>query len=453
MRSTWCGPDTETAGASRRGRAAVPALLAGGLLAAALLGEGLVRALDLGPSFQIVFTEVFRASSDPVLEYELRPGARDGAHRINAAGFRDRAFAPTPAPDHFRIVALGDSVTYGLGVRREDAYPKRLERLLDRCAGADGLRFETLNLGVPGYNVTQVVERLRGLGLREHPDLVLYGYVLNDPQSFSLEASALHALEEHAERRLRDTVRRESGRLLAHSHLFLLARQAWAQLGAEPEFCDLDREGALRVRADGRTLDVDPGLDPGHRAWALRGDRRGRWFRRLHRSPRSRARLEAGLDALARIARSRVPVAVAVFPLFVEPRAGPYPLADVDAAVLAAAEARGLPARDLAPAFVGAARRLGPDVAAADFVHPNAFGHDLAAHAIARWLVGARLVPAAPAAAACLATAEAENPRIARALGAPAPPVSSAARPPVSPVTRPPVFSAARSGAPGSPGR
>jgi len=415
MRSTWCGPERRR---TLRLALADTALIWGAVVSVLALGEGTVRALDLGPRFEIVFTEVFRRSANPVLQYELRPGARDGAHRISGAGLRDRDFPPRPAPGSFRIAALGDSVTYGMGVERDAAWPKQLERLLRACAGPDAPRFETQNLGVPGYNVTQVVERLRGVGLRQHPDLAVYGYVLNDPQTYSLEARALDALEERAQARLRDAVRREGGRLLARSRLYLLARQTWAQWGREPAFYDLDAAGAVRARDDGRAVDVDPGMDPGHRAIAVRGDRRGAWFRALHRSPAGRERLARGLDALAAIARREVPVALVIFPLFLVPHAGPYPLADVHDAVARAAAGRGLPVRDLAPAFAGAARALGAGVGARDFVHPDVVGHRLAAHVVAAWLVEAGLVPAGTDALSCLGRASASDPRVARALSA-----------------------------------
>ena len=46
----------------------------------------------------------------------------------------------------FRILCLGDSHTYGWGVKRREAWPAQLEALLDP-PGAPA-RFEVLNLGV-----------------------------------------------------------------------------------------------------------------------------------------------------------------------------------------------------------------------------------------------------------------------------------------------------------------
>ena len=59
-------------------------------------------------------------------------------------------------------------------------------------------RYEVLNLGVIGYNISEIGERLRSIGMRYDPDLILYGYVLNDPQSFSHQAHILESLREVA---------------------------------------------------------------------------------------------------------------------------------------------------------------------------------------------------------------------------------------------------------------
>lgn len=70
---------------------------------------------------------------------------------INSDGLRGREIN-TPKPPHtFRILAVGDSVTFGYGVREEDTYVKVLERRLNE-GESGGREFEVLNggtLGVP----------------------------------------------------------------------------------------------------------------------------------------------------------------------------------------------------------------------------------------------------------------------------------------------------------------
>ena len=73
---------------------------------------------------------------------------------INSYGFRDHEFSVKKPEDVCRIVALGDSLTFGQGVPLASTYPKQLERLLNEKMGG-GPRFEVLNAGVQGYNTVQ----------------------------------------------------------------------------------------------------------------------------------------------------------------------------------------------------------------------------------------------------------------------------------------------------------
>ena len=87
-----------------------------------------------------------------------------------ACGSGDRAAglnAPPPAPPSAetppqtvaarpRIVAFGDSLTAGLGVRLEEAYPALLQRRVD----AAGLNYEVVNAGVSGETSAGGLRRL-----------------------------------------------------------------------------------------------------------------------------------------------------------------------------------------------------------------------------------------------------------------------------------------------------
>lgn len=325
-------------------------------------GELLVRAF--GPTFQVVFRDSIAPSDDPVLGYELRPGARDGKNRISAAGLRDRDFAQAKPAGVWRIAAIGDSIAHGSGVSRDGAYPKQLEVLLSAARTEGAPSVEVLNFGVPGYNVAQVVERLRVRALPFDPDAVVYGYALNDPQAFSIEAEAL--------RRLRDDLAPDGAtggldRLLARSRLYLLARRT-----------ALERRSQQALRAD---MPNDPAYEA-----AKSGDR-NRYFRAIHGDGESAVRLARGLDDLAALARERgMPILVALFPLFGRADgSGPEALADVHARVAAEASRRGLAVLDLLPVYSAATRALGSDLAV-DFMHPDAIGHRVAAFALLDWM-------------------------------------------------------------------
>ena len=77
----------------------------------------------------------------------------------------------TPLSDDAVILAFGDSLTHGTGVKREDSYPTVLQQLTGR---------KVINAGVPGEVTDTGVKRLPGL-LREHrPELLILIHGGND---------------------------------------------------------------------------------------------------------------------------------------------------------------------------------------------------------------------------------------------------------------------------------
>ena len=73
------------------------------------------------------------------------------------------------------IVALGDSLTSGFGLRPEDAFPARLEAELDRS----GLMARVVNAGVSGDTSAGGLARV-GWALKENPDIVIVELGAND---------------------------------------------------------------------------------------------------------------------------------------------------------------------------------------------------------------------------------------------------------------------------------
>lgn len=108
---------------------------------------------------------------DRELLFRLAPSSELlGFYKTNADGHRGPDFPPA-SEAKFRILAIGDSCTFGLGVHESQTWPARLESLLD-LAFEGVTDFEVLNLGVPGYSSYQnrrqielEVERLRGNGV------------------------------------------------------------------------------------------------------------------------------------------------------------------------------------------------------------------------------------------------------------------------------------------------
>jgi lysophospholipase L1-like esterase len=76
----------------------------------------------------------------------------DRAVRTNTLGLRDHELTPVPAPGTLRVLALGDSQTFGNGLDLEETWPKQLERALPVTPLR---RWEVINAGVPGTDTWQ----------------------------------------------------------------------------------------------------------------------------------------------------------------------------------------------------------------------------------------------------------------------------------------------------------
>ncbi len=96
----------------------------------------------------------------------------------NSFGMRDDEF-PLVKPDGaIRLLAVGDSFTFGFGVEQDNSYVEILEDLLNTTH--PDMRSSVLNGGVGGYNTEQEKIWLGERGMSFEPDIVLVGFVLND---------------------------------------------------------------------------------------------------------------------------------------------------------------------------------------------------------------------------------------------------------------------------------
>lgn len=126
---------------------------------------------------------IVRLSRNKKLVYELFPNLdMEFGHRTlktNHAGMREsRDYEVAKPADMLRIVGLGDSGMFGWNVDQDQDYLSVLEERLQQEGG--GLRYEVLNLAVPGYNSYQELEMLRDRGLAFRPDVVIVGWCDND---------------------------------------------------------------------------------------------------------------------------------------------------------------------------------------------------------------------------------------------------------------------------------
>jgi lysophospholipase L1-like esterase len=125
------------------------------------------------------------ADSQPDLDgtlFEQKPGARAEFHdftvELNSLGFRGPEIEPDKPADSYRVLVLGDSVTFGWGVDDEATFVRRLERRWN--ARDDGRRYEVVNTGHLAYDTTQELRLLERRGLALEPDAVVLVFVGND---------------------------------------------------------------------------------------------------------------------------------------------------------------------------------------------------------------------------------------------------------------------------------
>ena len=85
----------------------------------------------------------------------------------------DRIYLSKPIPENKRrILTIGDSFTYGQGVRFKDNYTSQIANINKELVG--------INLGVSGNNIYQVEKSLNSHIEKIKPEHVFYGYCLND---------------------------------------------------------------------------------------------------------------------------------------------------------------------------------------------------------------------------------------------------------------------------------
>jgi lysophospholipase L1-like esterase len=300
-------------------------LLATGVLLALVLGEGAARLWAAGGSARTGYAPV--------------DTKRRWRGPTNSLGYRDRERSRAKPPGTHRVVALGDSFSWGVGVEFEDAWPQRLERGLSRHRGET---WEVVSLARPGMNTVEEAEQLATEGLAYGPDLVVLGYCLNDSEDDEA-AEVRRARDWEALARERRT---RPARLLDRSALYRLVS---ARLRAT-------RENRLRTFAYRSQYAADyPGWTAGQKA----------------------------LRRLAELCRERkVPLVVMILPLFGNPLDGAYPFREIHVAVArAVTEAGWARPLDLLPAYRDLNWQL-LVVDGANDEHPNEIAHRIAANVL-----------------------------------------------------------------------
>ncbi len=133
---------------------------------------------------------------DPLLIRRLVPGfeakhPRTGNKiRINSQGYRGPVFDTEKKDGVYRVVFLGGSLMFGMGLAFENTIPCLVKEELGRVL--EGRKVEVLNLAVPGYTSFHGFRQAGGLFPAIKPDLVVIGFGFSDSELMNYTDAEVH---------------------------------------------------------------------------------------------------------------------------------------------------------------------------------------------------------------------------------------------------------------------
>jgi lysophospholipase L1-like esterase len=333
-------------------------ILSGSVALVFIIGEIFIR-LIVPPRNT---TTIFQKLPDSPRLIGLIPyyeGIRKGVPvKINSKGFRDLEFNPAKEKNVFRIIGLGDSVTYGAGVRLEDTYLKQLERMLN--GRSSGKQYQILNMGVPAYNTYQELIFLKEVGLAYYPDMVVVGFTVNDVDLLNTEWLMNRELTDPTQ--FNDAV-------LQHKET--RAKKIYGYIKSKSEFIFFL---SFRMSALMRKLNIPIETEATRHQHAFNDNNKG-WL--------------LAKDSLKEIKilgeQNGYQLLVVIIP-YLTTLDDSFHWIDAHAAIKAYCESQQIPVLDLFPYYKGQeTRKL--HISITDN-HPNAKAHNIAARAIIEWFEG-----------------------------------------------------------------
>lgn len=293
-----------------------------------------------------------RKGSDEQPYYLFAPGKSHNWEgidvEINSRGFRTGEFeVPKPA-DTFRILNLGDSIAFGWEVAEADTYGKLIETALNEQS--EGMTYEVLNAGIPTWNPEAERNFFLQEGIGYDPDLLVIDLTLvNDVTGQGPNISEEAGLQQW----LRDNT------------------HGWPFLTTQLNFWRARQQGPEAFAV----------LNPPKQV--------GKYFPADEDSP-SYDRIWGYLAEIVEAAQSEgIPVVMVAFPTAFQLNSQNHP--DVAQRVFGALAAEaGVPFIDLLPVYrevcaeaeVNACEGYENLLFADVWMHPNPFGHELAARAL-----------------------------------------------------------------------
>lgn len=165
------------------------------IIIALLIAEKMVQYANPQLTYKIARIESLRVyDKSDFLPFQLKPNLQTthigNTHefsysiKTNSKGFRMEEFSIEKPKDEFRILMLGDSMTFGYGVEVEDNFLSQLEKKLNEFLEQNGIKekkIKIINAGfADGKSPDTYFLYLKKIGLDLRPDLVMVNYFLNN---------------------------------------------------------------------------------------------------------------------------------------------------------------------------------------------------------------------------------------------------------------------------------
>lgn len=245
-------------------------------LVAALIAEALIRVIAprvLIEPLGVVLDEnlIYRLPSNASGAFGPQNGEWFMHASTNSHGLRDREIPFQRTPGVFRILGLGDSMTFGEGVELNETYLKHLETSLGST-----FPIEVIDGGMRGWGPDQELAFMSREAYLYQPDITLIAFFsANDFEDvlhgnlYRLEnGEAIHqTVSEKSSTKYRYYMHQHKiqslplyGWMMSHSHLANLLRQIYPHL-AIPNF--------YRRKADGQTNFDQINMEEEERSWML----------------------------------------------------------------------------------------------------------------------------------------------------------------------------------------
>lgn len=134
----------------------------------------------------------------------------DSFNRVqNSFRYFDREFSIKKPEKTFRILAIGNSYTQGVGLKRQETFPHVTEEFLNRTLREAGTEYaaEVYNMGVAGYYGAEQLETALKEAKRFRPDAIVIHFLYTDLINPAVETSRPQIVRSSLEKRMQRTAK------------------------------------------------------------------------------------------------------------------------------------------------------------------------------------------------------------------------------------------------------